>query len=266
MPQFDQLTKGTLGYHTDWNNVAPKSAWRGGPSVESGFLRTLLGDPEQATLRAGYSVAYERQGLGVFTGVVRRNPGSTLSLTREHRYRLVGPGETWPVLLREPARCTTRRFRRRRRSRSRSGRTAPITSSGFHPDIKVASARTWTVSLQRSMAKNTAVEIRYVGTRGVDQWSELNWNERNVVENGFLNEFKLAMANLQANNAAGGARLGSFGYFGEGSGTNPLPIYLATLNGSRDAGNPAAYTGGTRPGRTQPGWPPRADQSRPNYV
>ena len=70
--EFAQFTSGTNGYNTDWNNVAPNVgvAWR--PNVQSGFLRTLLGDPEQATLRGGYSVAYERQGFGVFTGVYRR--------------------------------------------------------------------------------------------------------------------------------------------------------------------------------------------------
>jgi len=57
-----------------------------------------------------------------------------------------------------------------------------------------------------------------------------------------MNEFKLAMANLQANNAAGGSRTGSFAYFGSGTGTSPLPIYLAYLNGSKDFGNPLAYT------------------------
>ena len=36
-------------------------------------------------------------------------------------------------------------------------------------------------------------------------------------------------------------RAGSFAYFGAGTGTSPLPIYLAYLNGSTDAGNPAAY-------------------------
>ena len=57
-----------------------------------------------------------------------------------------------------------------------------------------------------------------------------------------MDEFKLAMANLAANNASGVAsRAGSFAYFGAGTGTAPLPIYLAYLNGSRDAGNPAAY-------------------------
>ena len=51
------------------------------------------------------------------------------------------------------------------------------------------------------------------------------------------------MANLAANNASGVSnRIGSFAYFGGGTGTTPLPIYLAYLNGSRDATNPAAYT------------------------
>ena len=65
------------GYKTDWNNFAPISASRGGPNVQDGFLRTLLGDPDQATLRGGYTLAYERQGMAVFTGVFGANPGST---------------------------------------------------------------------------------------------------------------------------------------------------------------------------------------------
>ena len=89
-----------------------------------------------------------------------------------------------------------------------------------------------------------ALEVRYVGTKGVNQWSELNYNERNIIENGFLDEFKRGMANLRANNAAGGSRAGSFAYFGPGTGTSPMPIYLAYLNGRRDADNAAAYTGG----------------------
>jgi hypothetical protein len=245
VPQFDQLTKGTGGYNTDWNNVAPNVgiAWR--PNAESGFWRTILGDPDQATVRAGYSVAYERQGLGVFTGQFGENPGSTLSLTRDVNTGIVGPGETWPVLLREPERLYNAPFPQTATFPIAIRPNRADNIEGFHPDIEIASARTFMVSLQRAITKSTAVEVRYVGTLGRNQWSELNWNERNVIENGFLDEFKLAMANLQANNAAGGARLGSFAYFGSGTGTSPLPIYLAYLNGSRDANNPAAYTGGT---------------------
>ena len=47
------------------------------------------------------------------------------------------------------------------------------------------------------------VEARYVGSRHVDDWGRSNINEINIVENGFIGEFRKAQANLQANMAAG---------------------------------------------------------------
>ena len=78
----------------------------------------------------------------------------------------------------------------------------------FHPDITVPSARSWTAGVQRALTRNMALEVRYVGTRGVDQWSELAYNELNLIENRFIDEFRLAMANFQANNAFGGNSCG----------------------------------------------------------
>jgi hypothetical protein len=246
VPVFTQFAGGNGGYNTDWNNVAPNVgvAWR--PRVESGWLRTLLGDPEQATIRGGYSVAYERQGFGAFTGVFGPNPGSTLTLTRNASTGLVPVGEAWPVLLTQQGRLYPAPFP--------ATATYPIavranradSINAFHPDIKIASARQWTVGFQRAISNDMAIEARYVGTRGVNQWSELNYNERNIIENGFLDEFKAARANFQANNASGiAARANSFAYFGPGTGTSPLPIYLAYINASRDANNAAAYSGTT---------------------
>jgi hypothetical protein len=242
-PVYDQFSRGSLGYKTDKNNFGPTVgiAWR--PNVQDGFMRTLLGDPDQATLRAGYSVAYERQGMGVFTGQFGANPGSTLSLTRDANTGLVPAGESWPVLVNQPQRLYNAPFPNAPTYPivPRAGRSDSVDL--FHPDIEIASARSWTVSLQRSLTRNMAIDVRYVGTRGVNQWTEVNYNERNLIENKFIDEFRLAMANLQANNAAGGTRSGSFAYFGSGTGTNPLPIYLAYLNGRTDAGNAAAYAG-----------------------
>jgi hypothetical protein len=94
------------------------------------------------------------------------------------------------------------------------------------------------------MTADTAVEIRYVGTRHLHGWTEYQWNEANIVENGFLDEFRKAQANLQANIAAG--RGNTFAYTGV-PGTSPLPIYLAYLNGvpAAQAADPARYTGGS---------------------
>jgi hypothetical protein len=246
VPQFIQLKKGTEGYNTDWNNFAPSAsvAWR--PDVQSGVMRTILGDPNQATIRAGYSEAYERQGLTVFTGLYGGNPGGSISLSRNVNTGLVPTGESWPVLLSQTSRLGVATFN--------PDPTYPISIranradslNAFAPDIKIARVRNWTVGFARYISKDMAVEIRYVGNRGDNQWSSINYNgirTENLLANGFFNEFKLAMANLASNNASGvAARNGSFAYFGAGTGTNPLPIYLAYLNGSRDFTNPAAYT------------------------
>jgi hypothetical protein len=260
-PNFVEFSTGSRGYNTDWNNVAPNVgvAWR--PNVQEGWLRTLLGDPEQATVRAGFSMAYDRQGMAVFTGQYGANPGSTLSLTRSEANGLLvpaGSGQTWPVLLRDSSRlpapgpCPAGVINAGCIPEApsypipvRANRADSINT--FHPDIQIAYARSWTVSFQRALSRDMAVDVRYVGTRGVNQWTEINYNgadDRNIIENGFYNEFQLAMANLQANNSSGIAnRAGSFAYFGPGSGTNPLPIYLAYFNGSRDVNSAAAYSG-----------------------
>jgi len=247
VPEFKQLTSGTNGYKTDWNNLGPTIglAWR--PNVQDGWLRTLLGDPEQATLRGGYSVAYERQGLGVFTGIFGANPGSTVNTTRSATSSepLVPAGQSWPVLLSQPGRLYSPSFNPDPAYPIAIQSNRGDDLNGFAPDVKIGSAQTWTVSFQRSITRDMAIEARYVGTRGRDQWSELDYNAirgENLVANGFMNEFRLAMQNLQVNNASGiASRAGSFAYFG--AGTNPLPTYLAYFNARTNASDPTAYTG-----------------------
>ena len=75
----------------------------------------MLGDPEQATIRAGFAVAYNRESNSVFTGPFANNPGLTITQNRTAQTGLlVRPGETWPVLLRDTARLGRRRSVRRR--------------------------------------------------------------------------------------------------------------------------------------------------------
>src|SRR5207249_3097060 len=169
-------------------------------------------------------------GLTDFSSPFNANTGLILSLTR------VPP--TF-MLLRDPSSVTAPAFT-----------TTPVypiapalTSSvnGFAPNIQVPSADSFTVGLQRALNRDTSVEIRYVGTRAHDAWVTQNYNEFDIFENGFLNEFRKAQANLQANIAAG--RGNTFAYTGA-PGTSPLPIILAYFNGvaSGQAADPAKYT------------------------
>ena len=103
-PEFVRYEANNKGYSVDYNNIAPNIgiSWR--PNVQSGFLRTLLGDPEVATVSSGFSRSYNRERFDRFTAVYGGNPGATLSATRgtgSNNFPLVLPGESWPILLRE---------------------------------------------------------------------------------------------------------------------------------------------------------------------
>jgi hypothetical protein len=247
VPEYIKFSKNSMGYNTDYNNVAPSVslAWR--PNVQTGFMRTILGDPEQATLRGGYSVSYERQGIGAITGVFGGNPGSTLTINRNSgNGNLVNGVETWPLMYSQKDRLYPAAFPATVSYPIAIQADRASTLNAFAPDVEVASARSWTIGLQRAISKDMAVEVRYVGTRGVDQWSALNYNTRDIVENGFMNEFKQAVTNLRVNNASGdNTRIGSFKYAGPGTGTSPLPIYFAYIVGGGDPSNQAAYSSTT---------------------
>jgi hypothetical protein len=120
----------------------------------------------------------------------------------------------------------------------------------FHPDYKTPFARSFSVGFQRTLGAQMAVEVRYVGTRLVDGSVTENWNQRNFTGNGFLEEFRLAQQNLQVAIAQGCGQPGlpacSFAYRGPGTGTFPLPIYLANFTGAppTQSGDASRYTGG----------------------
>jgi hypothetical protein len=122
----------------------------------------------------------------------------------------------------------------------------------FNPNIEVPYVDSWNVSFQRSITKDTVVEIRYQGNRSWGSWTLENWNDNNMYETGWLpardgqghatvGEFRLAQQNLRANVLAGHPEDG-FKYTGI-AGTSPLPITLAHFAASTNASNPAAYTG-----------------------
>jgi hypothetical protein len=161
-----------------------------------------------------------------------------------------------PLLLRDSSRLTQPPFQ--------STPSYPMTDvvtqdvSMFDPHIRIPSADSFSLGIQRSLSTNLAMEVRYVGTRGHDSWrtningnnganaangaGTLNVNEFNIFENKFIDEFRQAQRNLKANLAATGTA--TFAYTGQ-PGTAPLPVFLAFFNGQNavNAGNTAAYTG-----------------------
>lgn len=73
------------------------------------------------------------------------------------------------------------------------------------PNIKQPYTESWTLGYQRELSKSSAIEIRYVGNRTIHDWLNLNYNEVNGLNNGFLQDFTAAQQNLATNAAAGKA-------------------------------------------------------------
>ena len=238
LPTFNQYTAGTKGYKTQYKNISPSLgvAWTIGGS--SGLLKTLLGSHGDSVIRAGASRAYSRSGMNDFTGRFAGNPGLTIPASRS--LTLGNLGSPLPLLFRDPSRLTAPTFP----DAPAYPLTADITGSirAFDQNIRVPYADSYSFGISRAVTKTMAVEVRYVGTRSRDGWANINYNEINIFENGFLNEFRLAQANMVANIAAG--RGANFKYYGAGTGTSPLPIMQAYFSGvsAANASNAALYT------------------------
>ncbi|MCI0390573.1 MAG: TonB-dependent receptor [Acidobacteria bacterium] len=239
--QFIQMKEGTGAYNTDYTNFAPSLgfAWRIG--AKDGWLKRIAGEG-QTVVRGGYSMAYNREGIGVFRGSISSNPGVVITTNRSITLGNLG---TLPVLFRERDRLGAPAFPTTPTYPLIGEPFVQVTNSVdvYDPNIKVPYSQSWTFGIQRELGKDTVIEARYVGTRNLGGWTTYNLNsvENNIVENGLLNEFKLAQANLRANIAAG--RGNTFAYTGA-PGTSPLPITLAYFSGTpmAQANNAALYT------------------------
>jgi len=239
--QYYPYEVGNSAYKTNWTNIGYNMglAWR--PNVQDGILRTILGNPDQATFRAGYSMTYNVERIDRFTGIYGSNPGGTINVGRNTTsgFCIVCPGESWPLLLSQTSRLGAPAFN--------DTPAYPITGSTansiniFKDNLRTPRVHSYSAGFQRSLGSDMALEVRYVGNQSMYTWGTEGWNERTLFENGFYDEFKLARANLAANIAGG--RGNTFAFTGI-PGTSPLPIHQAYLSGRSGANvtNPAMYT------------------------
>ncbi|HEU4933404.1 MAG TPA: TonB-dependent receptor [Pyrinomonadaceae bacterium] len=223
-------------YKADWNNFAPSASVAWSPNFQSGLLHRLFGDAGKSVVRGGYSVAFVREGLGNITQILQGNPGGTLALSSDVDAGNLPVGTLFRnrAALAPPAFADTPSY---------PISVQPLdTIGGFDPNLKTGLVHSWNFGVQREIFKDTVVEARYVGTRGRNLWRRYGLNEVNILENGFLSEFRQAQSNLAANIAAG--RGNTYAFFGAGTGTQPLPIMLGFFTGDRsNANSAAAYAG-----------------------
>jgi len=214
-------------YKNDWNNFAPFVGVAYSPGFKSGLLHRLFGDEGTSSIRAGYSVSYLHDGVTTFTnllGTGNTNPGliqtantSPLSGVTPNSNQLLGQLGAGGVPLNFPTFKIPITDRENFLANTGSGLWTA------DPNLRAPYVHQWNVGIEREIFKDTALEIRYVGNYAPNTWRAYNINEVNIFENGFLQEFKNAQANL--------ALRGGTSFAPGCAGCLALPIFDKFFNG-----------------------------------
>ena len=69
---------------------------------------------------------------------------------------------------------------------------------GTDPNIQVPKVYEWNVGIQRNIGLGAVLEVRYVGNMSNDLIRTFDYNEVDVTNNGFFNDFGRAQSNLAA--------------------------------------------------------------------
>jgi len=128
--------------------------------------------------------------------------------------------------------------------------TTPTTSiNAFDPNLKVGYVESWNAGFQREFAHNNVVEIRFVGNHGVHEWRQVDLNETNLFESGFLTDFYNAYNNLLIARGGNILNTNSNNFSNQGlPGQKPIPILQTALGSLTNNSSYATYIRQNRAG------------------
>jgi hypothetical protein len=184
-------------YKTDKNNFAPIISVAWAPRNWGKFGKYVFGEGGVTVLRGGYRQSYLNDqmitalnnaaignvGLGT-TAVSALNPAtnnSSLNARLNALPAIQSPGN--PVVPRTFAQNNGAAF------------NFFGTAFAIDPSIQTPKVHEYNFGIQREFGSN-AIEIRYVGGRADNLWRSIDYNQIDIVNNGFLADFNRARANL----------------------------------------------------------------------
>lgn len=215
-------------YKNDWNNFAPFFGFAYSPSFKGGFLGRVFGAEGASAIRGGYSISYLHDGFTVISnalGTGTTNPGLIQAAANNTPSGVLSgagvavatPSFTMPIT-----------------DRQNNALNVNNALWAIDPNLRIPYVQQWSLGYEREVTRNMAFEVRYVGNRAIKVWRANNYNEVNIYENGFLQEFLNAQKNLAAR---GGTS------FAPGcTGCVALPIFDRLFNGLATG---SAYTNAT---------------------
>jgi len=227
---FNATNSSQGSYNANYHMFMPSAGLAYTIPEGPGKLSWLTGKQGKSVIRLGYAISVNREGLGVFTGLWGSNPGRSTSTS-------VDPANT-PSVFGAPGSVLSRDGALPVNNLSTTPTypiplAANISINEIDPTLRQAYVQNWVVSLQREVAKDTVLDVRYVANHAVGLWRQVNLNEVNIFENGFLKEFMVAQNNLKIAQAANPASI-NFGNAGL-PGQADIPIIRTALGTTSDA-------------------------------
>jgi len=215
-PQPIDFVNGDTGkdlYNTDYNNLAPFVGIAYQPRFSSGPLQWLFGGENKSSIRAGYSISYLQDGWTVVTNAVN-NPGLNQGAANNSPTGvLTTAGVPVPVPTFTMPTSDANNFA----LNSGAGMWS------FDPNIRSPYVQQWSIGMEREVAPGWVLEARYVANHAIKIFRAIDFNEVNIFENGFLQEFLNAKTNLALN--------GGKSFAPTAAGSIPLPIFSTLFNG-----------------------------------
>jgi hypothetical protein len=244
---------GKTWYHNYYKAFAPSVGLAYQPNWDNSMARHLFGAAGKTVLRAGYSIAYDNEGIDAFFGVAQTNPGyfGNQSSTASGSNNLANGNFTGgSVILGQAAPLAFV-------AQTPATFGGPFPANGalgqqeasIDPHLKPPMVESWNAGIQRELSSSMVLEIRYQANHGVGLSGLFNINEVNIFENGFLNEFNNA-ANNQALCVANAAQCiaaeKDLGLIAQTSTTSNPTLDFANINAA------ATTACGGAPGPTNP--------------
>jgi hypothetical protein len=159
----------------DKNNFAPRFGFAWSPRFEHGFMNRLVGT-DDTVIRGGFSLAYEAAFYNILLNVQNGAPfsaaialSSANALTSTTSSPLPLPGAPFGDIIR--ANATTSGV-------LPLGQLNPLflSQTTVAPDFHAPYSEQWSFGVQHQFGRNQVAEARYVGTRGVGLFQNINDN------------------------------------------------------------------------------------------